>query len=215
MFCWNCGLDIEDGSKFCMYCGTVLAQDDAPAAPEAPKAAAPGPIEDERDTIWGRGEPKAQPDYSRPQPRDDGGYDRPAAPRSGANIQLSMANLDKILAYAGIAVLVLCTFIPFAGVKGYDGSVSLMEKSSNHVGLILIVYAVLAAAGLYLKQKFVFYAMAICTTVFMIYEASAMKASLGGYSITYKVGFWFLVIASILMIAASVMMIMNEKNKKR
>ncbi|MBQ9827427.1 MAG: zinc ribbon domain-containing protein, partial [Lachnospiraceae bacterium] len=172
MFCWNCGKEIEDGSKFCMYCGTVLVQDDAaPAAPEAPKAAAPRPIEDERDTIWGRGEPKAQPDYSRPQPRDDGGYDRPAAPRPRANVQFNTANLDMILTYLGAALVIISSFLPFIGASGtgaYD--VSLTSKSYAHAGIMLIVLAAMAAISFYLKQNFTFFVMVGCTIIHWIIQ---------------------------------------------
>lgn len=38
MFCWNCGGKLNDGSKFCCYCGTKLFKDEAPAAQDVSAA---------------------------------------------------------------------------------------------------------------------------------------------------------------------------------
>ena len=224
MFCWNCGKEIEDGSKFCMYCGTVLEGGDQPApkAEDAAPAARPV-IEEERDTIWGRGDASDKPAYKKPAapaaPAGDGGAAprpaRPAAPKGG--VQFNKDNLDTILALVGCALLLICTFLPFAGVKGYsEGDVSLMAKATNHVGFIVIVYAALAAAAVYFKQTLVYYAMTICSVVFAIYEASSLGGTeIGyGYSMAYKVGFWFMIIAVVLMVAGAVMMYMNKGKKK-
>ena len=219
MFCWNCGKEIEDGSKFCMYCGTVLEGGDQPLpkAEDAAPAAKPV-IEEERDTIWGRGDASDKPAYKKPAaPAGDSGAAprpaRPAAPKGG--VQFNKDNLDTILALVGCALLLICTFLPFLGVKGYsEGDVSLMAKSSNYVGFIVIVYAALAAAAVYFKQTLVYYAMTICAVVFFIYEASASSGDVYGYTMAHKVGFWFMLIAVVLMAAGAVMMYMNKGKKK-
>lgn len=41
MFCANCGKQIKDGSKFCVYCGAAQGETPAPVTPPTPAAAVP------------------------------------------------------------------------------------------------------------------------------------------------------------------------------
>ncbi len=237
MFCWNCGKEIEDGSKFCLFCGTSLDaskdnpvkdaagiefdestktfEEAAPAAAEKPEINDEISFEEEIP----QGKSPAM-DYS-----VEGNKEESSAPKKVA-AGIDFGNMDlktigRIAALVGAAIVILASFLSFIKMEAYGESegTSLMKSEFGYVGLLGIVFGAIAiAAILVLKDNMLYYAMSFCTMIYTLCMSSLMRNAIGaaGYGDFVKrgAGQILLIIGFIIMIGASAVMIMNDVQSK-
>ena len=80
MFCMHCGKQLEDGSKFCMFCGNALTPAPVPQTEEPTVAAAPEMVSPEpQETYYAPPAPQP-PVEPAPIPRDANVYSDPVPP---------------------------------------------------------------------------------------------------------------------------------------
>lgn len=132
MFCPNCGKQLEEGTKFCPYCGLPLPQKPKAPEPVPQPAPAPQPV------------PAPQPQVFRPAPQPSepvkAAPERKAVLRDGAGkyiLKRLIFCAAAILVSIGAALLFQSTFPAGARAKNY-GFPEAMQRLGNTLILILV-----------------------------------------------------------------------------
>ncbi|MBR0084922.1 MAG: zinc-ribbon domain-containing protein [Lachnospiraceae bacterium] len=202
MFCTNCGKKIDDDCKFCIYCGFVIPRE---TPVKNSKSAAMPKAED----AWGRPAPGPASGYDDAGGRSYRGYsDSGPAGRGGMGSLSNVKDLDIKLGLGGAICTALSVFFDYFSESGYG--VSLISEELIHLGVLFLIYAIMAGIAVWLRHKRVFMAMTTAILVFVIYLGTLLGDLLGAIGDVGKgFGFWLMWIGIVIMVIAGIMMFME------
>ena len=228
MFCFKCGKQLADGSKFCLFCGQPLDAGSAaaPAAPVAP-VVAPQPVQPQipqqpvqqyQQPVQQYQQPMQQ--YAAPQPVAQPAYN-PAgfAPVGQKPKRFDITKPDTIIILASCLFLFISLFLSYYGTNkkrvGVSIATSLIKVTT---GWPYVINIVLCLIFLFAGLKIGTFVMSILNTCWMllvvVINENIIKDAHVEKSITRGPGFYMSIIASVVLLVGGIMILVRRNKEK-